>query len=1273
MVGADDVEVREKEVCSGIKIVTPIHTPLFIFAQHWPSLAFSSIALGCRRVTTVVDEISLKGKVELEKSLVGVTVNRRNETIRELHKSKEPHCVMLQGSANYLCQILSALPKDIAERAVVLVTKGNRRKLRDFGLTHFTKVSHRFVGGALDHSWWVGSALDLIIPEAQVHAQLKDMLKCTEEGGFYTGNENTPSYLPLAVVDKPLICPSVMAKSGKVKRRMTAAESLDLFDVEVQHQHFISTDFRKQAPGKVTYAIVEALLRTRGVECQKREVAGIQTDLPPSKKVKRTPAQEKEPQAEENTVATDDTKATKADDAEVQVELWNKRMFQRCLSVPYKSDKHAKMCDMLRRAMLRFYQRKIFVSFRKFLHEKHGKTVASRYHQQCKQKKRKLSDLQKDILVGTDALCRACGASYWEWTYGSTLFFWRWPRVYQKQVRDGIAVTLLDKPPVYWKHSRWPEDPLQLEAMRKKIKKVADRGYVKEGDVDSLISFFAVPKGADDIRMVYDATKCGLNEVIWSPNFFLPTVATVVRSATPDTFFGDIDLGEMFLNYFLDDDLRSSAGVDVTNIADLLEVEVPEGKRLIMRWERNLMGLKSSPYNCIRTFLWSEDFIRGDREAKDNPLRWDSVVTNLPGAKDYDPTKPWIYRWDEVNQRIAASFCSYVDDIRTWAQGEDHCNDVTHTIAAKINYLGQQDAPRKRREVSQTPGAWAGATVETIPGEGVYASILPEKWKKARDIVKKWLDGAPEEEEEDWVVNRKELERDTGFMIHVCLTFENFKPYLKGFYNTLNGWRWDRDLDGWKKSNKDWRKFWEDLESGDGTTNGMEWSDLGSRTEHWSDIKFMLKEEHQDDSAPVFVKGVPRFKQDLEVLSKLLESEVPSKRLIRGTKIWEITYGFGDASGAGFGMSWEKDCKNDTAGSAGISYRFGRWGREMDDSSSNLRELQNLVETLIKMGEDKELEGVEMFLFTDNSTAEAAFYKGSSSSEWLFDLVVKLSVLEMTCNCKIHIIHVAGTRMIAQGADGLSRGALTEGVMKGEAMRSFIPLHQSALDRDRNLGPWIRDWFEDAKENSGHDLEFLSMEDWFERGHDICGGEVNVDGHWMPTYLPGNFVWAPPPSLALPCLEELRRARHKRQESTHLFVCPRLMTPLWRRHLHKAADIILEIPAGHHAWNEKMYEPLLIAIFFPFLNSRPWQLKGAPLILELGRKVQQLLKDNESTQGFVLREFWNLPRRVQRMSDELVLRVLRISRESRVPSKATGKRRRSKVEESKRVRSFQSC
>lgn len=182
-----------------------------------------------------------------------------------------------------------------------------------------------------------------------------------------------------------------------------------------------------------------------------------------------------------------------------------------------------------------------------------------------------------------------------------------------------------------------------------------------------------------------------------------------------------------------------------------------------------------------------------------------------------------------------------------------------------------------------------------------------------------------------------------------------------------------------------------------------------------------------------------------------------------------------------------------------------------------------------------------------------------------------------------------------------------------------------------------------------------------------------MDGHWVPKYAAGNFVWSPPPTLAVPCLEELRRARHKRQVSTHIFICPRLMTPSWKRHIHKAADIILELPPGHEAWSVNMFEPVLIAIFFPFINSKPWQLKGAPAILELGRKVQQVFKDHKSSKGYFLREFWNLPRRLHGMQPELVSRVLRVRREAAVPSEASGKRRRSKMEEKKRVKPFQSC
>ena len=60
--------------------------------------------------------------------------------------------------------------------------------------------------------------------------------------------------------------------------------------------------------------------------------------------------------------------------------------------------------------------------------------------------------------------------------------------------------------------------------MKKKINKVRERGYVKKGLVKRLIRFFAVPKGMNDIRMVYDGTASGFNDSVWVPSFGLPTV-----------------------------------------------------------------------------------------------------------------------------------------------------------------------------------------------------------------------------------------------------------------------------------------------------------------------------------------------------------------------------------------------------------------------------------------------------------------------------------------------------------------------------------------------------------------------------------------------------------------------------------------------------------------------------------------------------------------------------------------------------------------------------
>ena len=78
-----------------------------------------------------------------------------------------------------------------------------------------------------------------------------------------------------------------------------------------------------------------------------------------------------------------------------------------------------------------------------------------------------------------------------------------------------------------------------------KISKVQKRQYISAGYVFSLTDFFSVPKGETDIRMVYNGTLSGLNNVLWVPSFPLPTVDWLLRAVHPNTWMADTDVGEM--------------------------------------------------------------------------------------------------------------------------------------------------------------------------------------------------------------------------------------------------------------------------------------------------------------------------------------------------------------------------------------------------------------------------------------------------------------------------------------------------------------------------------------------------------------------------------------------------------------------------------------------------------------------------------------------------------------------------------------------------------
>jgi hypothetical protein len=191
----------------------------------------------------------------------------------------------------------------------------------------------------------------------------------------------------------------------------------------------------------------------------------------------------------------------------------------------------------------------------------------------------------------------------------------------------------------------------------KKLQSVRDKNYIAGGGdpVESLTSFFHVPKGDEDIRMVYDGTASGLNDSLWVPRFGMPTIRTHLRGVEPGTFMADVDIGEMFLNFMLHPLIRPYTGVDLTHFF-LSE----DGSKVWESWWRNAMGLTSSPYCCCQAMGIAEEIIKGDRMDPANVFRWSRVRINLPGTDHYDPRHAGFRRSGrrmEENSRRCVHIC----------------------------------------------------------------------------------------------------------------------------------------------------------------------------------------------------------------------------------------------------------------------------------------------------------------------------------------------------------------------------------------------------------------------------------------------------------------------------------------------------------------------------------------------------------------------------------------------------------------------------------------
>jgi len=266
--------------------------------------------------------------------------------------------------------------------------------------------------------------------------------------------------------------------------------------------------------------------------------------------------------------------------------------------------------------------------------------------------------------------------------------------------------------------------------------------------------------------------------------------------------------------------------------------------------------------------------------------------------------------------------------------------------------------------------------------------------------------------------------------VYVGRMYPVLVPYLKGIHLSLDSLRpWCKE-DGWKLTQAEIRHAMSE------------------------------KEPHQyveDQKAPTRVRWVPRLKEDVRALLLFTSTAQPPKRSVRPIKGTSVVYTFGDASGSGFGGS--------TYENEELRYYSGQWESSYSVSSSNFRELANLVIRLESDFADSLLNESEIFIFTDSSTAEAAYFKGTSKSQLLFELILRLQFVHLHAGITLHFVHVAGKRMIAQGTDGLSRGGGLSECMRVEDFLKHIPLNLAVMDRQpTEIKEWVDSWFKGSQE-----------------------------------------------------------------------------------------------------------------------------------------------------------------------------------------------------------------
>ena len=1069
--------------------------------------------------------------------------------------------------------ILVAIPSSISRRQACDAISYSLLK-ESYTLKRST-VSHAKIGGATDavwsflilrqHSlnWTPPSVFSSNLPTTTIFNIIDDKIgggfKATPRKAWTTLRDSSQKGWDLSVnpalLDYWVKCPSVFSPKTKIIRPLALHEIGALWDFQLPEQDEMDLTLRKLLltsllhgpPGKMlrklAYLPLRYLWSYLDLSSPANNSGGSTVDYSSVSVL-------------DQAIQASHLKATRADDAPIDYAIW---------SWPNESEQESNARNLLRYACHSFWRLNLTREAVRWL----------LFHPDSLPSERRINI---DAIV--DCLTRAANSTFWEWDDGSRLLFWRWEH-WWKSARDG-EILFHQEPPPNWMGRSLPAPSHHYELLlRKKEEKLLYRRYLELGYVDCIVPRFGVPKGEDDIRLVWDATRNGVNDTLYAPSFWMPTFRTLqdfVIKWLPCSIVdyldnnipsspsqgdwriphqSDMDVGEMFLNYNLHYSERHMFGMRLITGSGPDEVEV------VMRFTRLLFGGKPCPYLAVQGHARAMELAIGDHKDPTNPLHWIDVRGNFPFTKNYDPSLPRVIRI-RADGEMAAGTSAFVDDGRTAGVTNTICDQATHRFCTRINYLGEQNACRKRRPTTTNPGAWTGKmlwTSEPHPRKGV----LPEKWKTHRTDLLLLSEMADNGVDPD----RKLFLSATCRGMSQTEVYVDLRPYYKSFYNALEAWRPHRCPEGWRLDGSD-----------------VEDTDL-----------FHIVDENS--KPPPVVKWTKEVKRDLKALLSFYQEEEPEFLLVRPREKSDLLYMGGDASAAAFGAGEQRpDGK--------VTVWMGNWTQQETDRGSNWREASNLACALLRRIQSGSLDGKEVWMATDNLVWALIANKGMSKSKGLSDIVRDIKLECRKHEVFWHPFHVSGKRMIRMGFDGLSRGDFDSGIMLGHDIRDLVPLGVSALDfPESSIETWAKSWM-------GSDYTTpLTIEEWYSKGHQ-----------------PGVHFWAPPPAGALIALEEMAQSKLKRPfEVTHVFVCPRLLYfEEWRRRFAKEMDVWLLIEPNCDFWPNSCCEPLVFGISFPLRSNRPWKLRRLPEVVALGRELQEVFKTGSYLGGCdILRKLWKHP------------------------------------------------